>query len=267
MALLVHVVPELEPVHLVEHRLVEGERPSRAGDVTPLVAVEHELPAGRRRVHVDDRGCPDRSLREEGLGLGPVREAEIEELRPGLEVQSVELRGPQSRRAGQVDLRHLSREAGRLDGRVEQVAGERMLAQEAGDLPAEAGGDAEAADSPECLQERAAPLLRRLGARDRRRRGQLVARRRLGDEADLEVDQPVAQPGVELEQRPLESVDPARRGPLVGAGSIEKPALDGHRVSAFPRRGLPEGGSRGAFSQACVHGVARRPGASCVTAP
>jgi len=49
---LVHVIPELEPVHLVEHRLIEGEGVSHAREVSSLVAMEHELLTGRRGVLV-----------------------------------------------------------------------------------------------------------------------------------------------------------------------------------------------------------------------
>ena len=65
----------------------------------------------------------------------------------------MELGGAQPRLAGHVDPRHLAGEAGGLDGGVQQVAGERVLAQDLRDLAAEPGRDAEASDLPEGLQE------------------------------------------------------------------------------------------------------------------
>src|SRR5262245_39739663 len=112
-----------------------------------------------------------------------------------------------------------------------------MAAQEPGDLPSKAGDDPQAPDAPEGVEERPAVLARLL--RPRRRGGprEPVARRRLGNEAHLEVDPPVREPRVEPEERAFAPVDPAGDGPLVRVRLSEKPAVDRHPFAPFtPRR-------------------------------
>ena len=74
----------------------------------------------------------------------------------------MELAGPRATWRGR-PWGHLPRQASGLEGRVEQVVGERVRAQARGDLPPESGNDAEGPDVAEGVQEESAALAGRLG--------------------------------------------------------------------------------------------------------
>ncbi len=243
MALPVHVVPELEAVHLVEHRLVEGEDPSGPGDVSSACSGGTRAsgraaprtcrrppasgPVSRRRGRADSARYVKQRSRSSGQASRSSRWNSAGSSGGGCRARrpaSPAVTGGRPRwprRAG-------GRRTGARPGGPRPAGGSRRRCG-GSPMPRNASRNGPHA-APSSRSERAVAVAR----------GQLVARRRLGDEAHLEVDRPVAQTGVELEQRALAGVDPARHRALVRAASIEEPALDRH-PSALSRAAAADG--------------------------
>ena len=189
----------------------------------------------------------------------PVREAEVDELGPGLEVEPVELRGLPRRRAG----RGRSASPAATGGPPRCAASSRWPA--AGCSPRR---PATCRRNPATMRRLPTPRnasrsgpQRSVASRRERRRGgpgQLVARRRLGDEARPRGRRPDrASRALSSGAGTRERVDPGRHRPLVGPARSEEPALDGHGVSAFPRRRPPDGRAARRLLSGHRHGVRR----------
>lgn len=140
----------------------------------------------------------------------------------------MELAGGRVRRDRAVHPGHLARQARGLDRRVQDAARQRTGPQETGDVAPQAGDDPHPDQAREPIQELPAARPRLLRPGPELGRDDLVARRRLRGETDLEVDGAVGQPLAELEQAVLARVHPARDQALVGPLSVKQATGDRH---------------------------------------